>query len=806
MRFKTATLGIILLGAAALHAATAEDSLILAQERLIQEVIDRIDVDSMLTQVRILSGEQEAWIGGVSYTILSRHYLQPGNALAADYLFQELTRHGLSPFIDYFGAHGENVVAFQQGYLHPEQQFIICGHYDCQPAGNRAFGADDNASGTAAVLEAARLLARQRMPYTVIYALWDEEEIGLLGARSYAGKVAKLGHQILGVINMDMIAWDGNGDNIVTLHARPIARSLDLAQRLVDINTNYGIGLDPWIVNPGTPNSDHAPFWDYNYSSILIIEDYRRGAYHSDFNPYYHTVNDRIMVDGNLVFDLTYFLRCARMCIGSLVSYACDVAPAAPLLAVTPLQLPVRTTLAWHRDERAREYTVQLSPFSDFSVITFGQSVNADTFCIPGRLAYQQHYFWRVRGRNRGGSGLWSEAGEFTTSGRQHYQLGLEPGWNLVSTPVAPEDPNIGNLFTDKNMILRDAAGRRFSSDRSWDERKVWSMREGYWIHAPAAASLDFTGWEINTAPAPLALQQGWQIIPWWYNKPMATDSALASLGGRAVLLKDGAGHLYWPEEGIDQVGTLQPGRGYQLYLTAADTLLLPLNRGGAPQPPVSVWTEGSPRHYVPPFRTGANAHLLLEAERLTDGDEVAVWAEGRILAGAGTVQGGRVLITIWGDDIATPDFIDGAQAGSPLTLTLWSNDLKREETLLVENLKEALKGEIAASPLAWAQDALWRGTAGEAGALSASLALRQNYPNPFNAATVIRYELPQPGRVVLRVINVNGREVARLAEGEQRAGLYEVSFRAENNASGLYWAELQTNEKRIYIKMMLVR
>jgi len=806
MHIKSLILGALVFTATALHAGAAEDSLILAQERLIQEVIDRIDVDSMLTRVRILSGEQEAWIGGVNYTILSRHYLQPGNALAADYIFQELTRHGLSPFIDYFGARGENVVAFQQGYLHPEQQFIICAHYDCQPAGNRAYGADDNASGTAAVLEAARLLGRQRMPYTVIYALWDEEEIGLVGARSYAGKVANLGHQILGVINMDMIAWDGNGDGIVTLHARPIAQSLDLAQRLVDINTNYGIGLDPWIVNPGTPNSDHAPFWDYNYSSILIIEDYRRGAYPSDFNPFYHSLNDRIRVDGSLVFNLPYFLRCARMCIGSLVSYAFDVAPAPPLLTRTPLQLPVRTTLAWQGDARARDYSFQLSSLGDFSVIASELSAAADTFCIPGRLAYEQHYFWRVRGRNRGGSSPWSEAGEFTTGGRQQYLLALDPGWNLVSTPVAPEDSSISNLFTDKRLILRDAAGRRFCADRGWDERKVWSMREGYWIHAPAATSLIFEGWEINTAPAPLALQRGWQIIPWWRTAPMAADSALASLDGRAALLKDGGGRLYWPEEGIDQIGALQPGRGYQLYLTDVDTLLLPLNPGGVKEPLASVWPGASPSHYSPPFGTGANAHLLLKAENLAEGDEVGVWADGRILAGAGVVQGGRVLITLWGDDIATPDVIDGAQTGSPLTLTCWSNESGREETLLAENLKEVLKGEAAVSPLAWTQDALWRGAAGEVEALPASLALRQNYPNPFNAATVIRYELPLPGRVVLRVINVNGREVARLVEGEQRAGIHEVNFRAENNASGLYWAELQTSEKRVHIKMMLVR
>ena len=68
----------------------------------------------------------------------------------------------------------------------PNQQIIICAHFDSKPYSGPAPGADDNGSGTSAVLEAARILSKYKTDYTIIYALWDNEEIGLRGSAYYA--------------------------------------------------------------------------------------------------------------------------------------------------------------------------------------------------------------------------------------------------------------------------------------------------------------------------------------------------------------------------------------------------------------------------------------------------------------------------------------------------------------------------------------------------------------------------------------------------------------------------------------------
>ncbi len=72
-----------------------------------------------------------------------------------------------------------------------------------------ARGADDNASGTSAVLKVAQILSQTSTPYTIIYALWDEEEIGLFGSVHYARQAFQSGENNLGVINVDMIGWMG---------------------------------------------------------------------------------------------------------------------------------------------------------------------------------------------------------------------------------------------------------------------------------------------------------------------------------------------------------------------------------------------------------------------------------------------------------------------------------------------------------------------------------------------------------------------------------------------------------------------
>ncbi len=170
-----------------------------------------------------------------------------------------------------------NVIGTKLGTTLFEEQVIICGHFDniSQTPEIRATGADDNGSGTMAVLEAARLYANTNFERTIKFCLWTGEEQGLTGSAAYAADAYRNGDIIMGVYNYDMIAYDGNADYIGELHCGTMSTSHAIGDLLVDVIDDYSILLNPEYITIGSTNrSDHASFWDYNYGAILGIEDF----------------------------------------------------------------------------------------------------------------------------------------------------------------------------------------------------------------------------------------------------------------------------------------------------------------------------------------------------------------------------------------------------------------------------------------------------------------------------------------------------------------------------------------------------
>jgi hypothetical protein len=81
-----------------------------------------------------------------------------------------------------------------------------------------------------------------------------------------------------------------------------------------------------------------------------------------------------------------------------------------------------------------------------------------------------------------------------------------------------------------------------------------------------------------------------------------------------------------------------------------------------------------------------------------------------------------------------------------------------------------------------------------------------KNYPNPFNPSTKIVFELPVKSMVNLKIYNLIGQEVMTLVNEELEAGKYERNFNAGNLPSGSYMYYLNTGEKTISGKMLLMK
>ncbi|MGB2173653.1 MAG: M28 family peptidase [Flavobacteriaceae bacterium] len=270
------------------------------------DLINAVSLDSLSQTLQEFTGEVATNVGGNSVTILNRE--QSNNDLAGDYLVEKFNAMNSLTVTDQpFNTNGRNIIATQLGKTNPNDIYIICAHYDSVAD----YCADDNASGTATVLEVARILSTQCMDNTLVYALWDEEEIGLRGANFYASQANNNGDNILGVLNIDMMGYDGDDDDDFDIDVRPIANSIEMKDDLVALLATYNFNLNVNVVNPGTTASDHARFWDQGYSAVLVGESWDN----DDQTPYYHSSSDRFSS-----LDLPYFHELAKLIMSYMVT------------------------------------------------------------------------------------------------------------------------------------------------------------------------------------------------------------------------------------------------------------------------------------------------------------------------------------------------------------------------------------------------------------------------------------------------------------------------------------------------------
>jgi hypothetical protein len=204
-----------------------------------------------------------------------------------------------------------NVVAEIKGETDPEEIVIICAHYDStsSEATIRAPGADDDASGVAAVMEAARILSEHPLDFTVRFIAFSAEEWGLYGSRYHSDGARASSERILGVVNLDMIAYaDAMPEDLDVIVNDASWWMAERTGQIADAYTGLAVRK---IVNSSFVYSDHSPFWDRGYSAFCGIED-------ADVNnPYYHTPEDTV---DTLNFD--FFEDATKTALATLSDFA----------------------------------------------------------------------------------------------------------------------------------------------------------------------------------------------------------------------------------------------------------------------------------------------------------------------------------------------------------------------------------------------------------------------------------------------------------------------------------------------------
>ena len=232
----------------------------------------------------------------------------PEHDLAQSNIYGEFESFGLDtnlhPF-EYGGSTYYNVVGAHYGTVRPDDIYILGAHYDSK----NGPGADDNASGTAGIMEAARVLSQYEFEATLIFIGFDREEQDLAGSTAYAQDHSD--DDILGMVEMDMISYNNSGSDMARIYGRD--SSEPLKESLAEAISLYGNGLSS--VDSGViGRSDHEPFQDEGFQACLLIE------YDVWDNTYYHTLNDS--VDTPNYIDYAFATNMVRSVVGLFATSA----------------------------------------------------------------------------------------------------------------------------------------------------------------------------------------------------------------------------------------------------------------------------------------------------------------------------------------------------------------------------------------------------------------------------------------------------------------------------------------------------
>ena len=278
-----------------------------------------------------------------------------------------------------------NIVAIQRGTERPNEVVIVQGHIDSRVSDPLDFtkdapGANDDASGTALVFEAARVLSKHKYPTTIVYAALSGEEQGLFGGNLMAEYAAQQGWTVKAVLNNDIVGGTHGSDGVVDDgHVRVFSEGprADADDKLrADARRNGGENDSPsrnlsrWIARLGGTDpaglevrqvwradrmgrgGDHLPFLDKGYPAVrfsVAIEDYEHQ--HQDLR-----VENGIKFGDTIdEMDFPYLAKVVRLNVRALAALASAPLPPA---ATAEAAVQTFTDVKWQPTPGAASYSV----------------------------------------------------------------------------------------------------------------------------------------------------------------------------------------------------------------------------------------------------------------------------------------------------------------------------------------------------------------------------------------------------------------------------------------------------------------
>jgi hypothetical protein len=279
-----------------------------------------------------------------------------------------------------------DMVAIQRGTERPNDVVIITGHIDSRVSDVMNFtadapGANDDGSGVAAVIEAARVLSKHKFPGTIVYAALSGEEQGLYGAKVLANYARAQGWNVVADLNNDIIGGTCGSDGVCdSTHVRVLsegprsqgqlalmaaahslggendAPSRNLSRYLDSLADRLQFGLDVrqiWRTDRFGRGGDHIPFLELGYPAARIsvaVENYdwQHQDLRTEKGKHYGDTIDHV--------DFAYLAKMTKLNVAALAAIASAPPPPAPKVEGAVVN---DTTVSWPKVPGAAAYVVR---------------------------------------------------------------------------------------------------------------------------------------------------------------------------------------------------------------------------------------------------------------------------------------------------------------------------------------------------------------------------------------------------------------------------------------------------------------
>ncbi len=372
----------------------------------------------------------------------------------------------------------------------------------------------------------------------------------------------------------------------------------------------------------------------------------------------------------------------------------------------------------------------------------------------------------------------------------QTQDLIADLGWNIVSTYIDPFEPGVDSVFASVSSeieLVKDGYGMVYWPAYGINAIGDFTIGEGYQVKMFSTQVISITGLMVAPELTPITIPSGWSIIGYLRHSAAPIDVMLNPIVNNITIIKNSFGMVYWPLYGINAIGNMVPGQGYQFKMDATDILTYPANTVTSTKSDVYV---PIPINYNDIQNTGSNMILGIPQQAWeilpSINSEIGIFNQNGDLLGSSVFTGSNLSVAIWGDDFST-NSKEGISNGETYSIVLWDQLMNEEYHLEVTNWIEgneqylengiSVVGEFKTSSF-----------------ISNSSELLQNVPNPFSTTTTIGFFLAEKSDVHIGIYNVVGELLEVLVSQEFESGEHTIEFNADKFASGAYHYKIISN------------